>query len=450
MPYIPTTPAEEQQMLATLGIKSIDDLFRDVPKSLRYPDIKLEAGKSEMEVLQEISAMAGRNANADTYKWFLGAGAYNHYVPSIIGAIASRGEFLTAYTPYQPEVAQGTLQAIFEYQSLVTSLTGMDVSNAGHYDGATALAEAAIMALKNGEGQGKKKVLIPATLHPEYIEVLKTYLAPRGAIIETYNSSPSGGGRVGVPQDLACLIAAYPDFLGEIPDDLEGLADAVHAAGALFIVHADPIMLGIFKSPGEYGADIVTAEGQSLGNDLNFGGPYLGVMAVKEALMRKMPGRIVGEAHDDQGRRGFVLTLAAREQHIRREKAVSNICSNEGLAMLRAAIYLSLMGTEGLKGVAELCWNNSHYLASIIEEKAHAKTQSRKGVFFKEFVVELPCDAELVYKKMFDKGIVAGLPLGRYYPDKKNEMLVCVTEKNTKAQMDEYAALLKAVLEEAK
>lgn len=255
---------------------------------------------------------------------------------------------------------------------------------------------------------------------------------------------------MGVPQDLACLIAAYPDFLGEIPDDLEGLADAVHAAGALFIVHADPIMLGIFKSPGEYGADIVTAEGQSLGNDLNFGGPYLGVMAVKEALMRKMPGRIVGEAHDDQGRRGFVLTLAAREQHIRREKAVSNICSNEGLAMLRAAIYLSLMGTEGLKGVAELCWNNSHYLASIIEEKAHAKTQSRKGVFFKEFVVELPCDAELVYKKMFDKGIVAGLPLGRYYPDKKNEMLVCVTEKNTKAQMDEYAALLKAVLEEAK
>jgi glycine dehydrogenase subunit 1 len=440
-------------MLSTLGIKSIDELFRDVPKALRYPDIKLDTGKSEMEVLQKISAMAGRNANADTHKWFLGGGAYNHYVPSIISAIASRGEFLTAYTPYQPEVAQGTLQAIFEYQSLITSLTGMDVSNAGHYDGATALAEAVIMALKNGEGQGKNRVLIPATLHPEYIEVLKTYLAPRGAVIETYSqdaifSSPSGGGWVGAAdKDLACLVASYPDFLGEIPN-LEGIADAVHAAGALFIVHADPIMLGIFKSPGEFGADIVTAEGQALGNDLNFGGPYLGVMAVKEALMRKMPGRIVGEAHDDKGRRGFVLTLAAREQHIRREKAVSNICSNEGLAMLRAAIYLSLMGPEGMKRVAELCWNNAHYLYEKITTEGTDNTE--KKLFFKEFVVKLPCDAEVVYKKMFEKGIVAGLPLGRYYPDRKNELLVCVTEKNTKAEMDEYAAVLKAVLEEAK
>jgi glycine dehydrogenase subunit 1 len=330
----------------------------------------------------------------------------------------------------------------------------MDVSNAGHYDGATALAESVLVALRAGEGAKRNRVLVPESLHPEYRQVLETYLAPRAPVIETYDSSKPGFEASG--DGLACVVAAYPDFFGSIPaalldgQDAGSFADAVHAQGGLLIVHTDPIMLGLFKNPASFGADMVTAEGQCLGNDMNFGGPGLGIMAVKESLMRRIPGRIVGEAFDAQNRRGFVLTLAAREQHIRREKAASNICSNEGLAMLRAAIYLALMGKTGLKQTAELCWHKSHYAAKTLAAlPGCAVPQLKSDVsFFKEFVLSLPVNAEAASEKMFERGIVMGLPLSRYYPERTHEVLVCVTEENTREDIDAYAAALKEVLEE--
>jgi glycine dehydrogenase subunit 1 len=381
--------------------------------------------------------MAATDATADAYGWFLGAGAYDHFIPAAVPYLASRGEFVTAYTPYQPEVSQGTLQAIYEYQSMIAELTGMDVVNASHYDGATALAEAVLMGLRGAPE--RKRVLAPAALHPEYREVLETYLSAFDVKLESYDGSPAEAAR-GAGEELAVLVACYPDFFGRIPD-LEGAADAVHAAGGLFVIHADPVMLGLLKSPGEWGADVVTAEGQSLGNDLSYGGPYLGVMAAREAFVRRMPGRIVGEAHDAQGRRGFVLTLVAREQHIRREKAVSNICSNQGLATLRSCIHLALMGKHGLARAAELCWHRAHYAA---EKIAAIKGFSiAPGTFFKEFVVKTPIDAEKLSERLYGRNIVPGLPLSRYWKERKNELLVCVTEMNSRADIDELVTALR-------
>ncbi|MDR2518394.1 MAG: aminomethyl-transferring glycine dehydrogenase subunit GcvPA, partial [Spirochaetaceae bacterium] len=351
-----------------------------------------------------------------------GAGLYDHFIPAAVGALAAHAGFVTAYTPYQSEVSQGTLQSIFEYQSMIAELTGMEVVNAGHYDGAAALAEGVILALKHSGP--KNRVLIPAGLHPEYRAVLETYLTAFKPAIETYSAPPSS-----LPPDLACFVAAYPDFFGVIPD-LSGAADAVHAAGALFLVHADPLMLALFKSPGAYGADIVSAEGQCLGNDLNFGGPCLGIMAVSSALMRRIPGRIAGEAKDHDNRRGFVLTLSAREQHIRREKAVSNICSNQGLAMLRACIYLALMGKTGLRDAAEHCWHKAHYAASRIAELKGFEVGP--GLFFKEFVVKLPG----AYDERLFPDLVPGFPLSRYFPERKQELLICVTEKHSRHDID--------------
>jgi glycine dehydrogenase subunit 1 len=470
-------------MLAALGRASIEELFADIPRQFRFPPLDLDEGLSETETLREISALADRNINADTSLWFLGAGAYNHFVPAAVGALASRGEFLTAYTPYQAEVSQGTLQAIFEYQSMIAGLTGMDVVNAGHYDGAAALAEAVIMALKHAGagtagGSAIPRVLIPEGLHPEYREVLKTYLGPLYRAVESYSGDPvsaaegaknaaAGNAKTDAAAEtagnagtdtaagtsgpaLACLVAAYPDFFGIIPD-LEGAAEAVHAAGGLLIVQADPIMLGLFKSPGEYGADIVTAEGQCLGNDMNYGGPFLGIMAVTGELMRRIPGRIAGEARDAAGRRGYVLTLSAREQHIRRERAVSNICSNQGLVMLRSCIYLALLGKQGLRQAAELCWRLSHYAASELAKLPGFSAAG--GTFFKEFVLKLPytfsarrggglSSASEAAEALYQKNIVPGLPLSRYFPGRTNELLVCVTENNSKADIDRLTAAL--------
>jgi glycine dehydrogenase subunit 1 len=428
MPFIPVTPAQRDDMLKTLGISSTDELFAEIPQELRFPALDLPEGLSETETLREIADLAELNAGADQYRWFLGAGAYDHFIPAAVGALASRGEFLTAYTPYQAEVSQGTLQATFEYQSMIAELTGMDVVNAGHYDGASALAEAALMALK---ATGNRRVLLPGDLHPEYRQVLETYLDAAGAVIETYAGSPAQA--AGTEEGLACLVAAYPGFFGAIPD-VTGAAEAIHRRGGLFIVAADPLMLGLFQSPGAFGADIVTAEGQSLGNELNYGGPFLGIMAVTEALTRKLPGRIVGEARDHAGRRGFVLTLAAREQHIRREKAVSNICSNQGLITLRSCIYLSLMGKQGLRRAAELCWHKSHYAARQIA--ALPGCSLAPGLFFKEFTVTLPGSAEEAAEGLYRQHIVPGLPLSRYFPERANDLLVCVTEKNTRADID--------------
>ena len=443
MPYIPITETQRDEMLRSLGLSSIEELFCEIPKEHRFPPLNIDEGLSETEVLEEIAELAEQNLAAGK-QWFLGAGCYNHFIPSAVGALASRGEFLTAYTPYQSEASQGTLQAIFEYQSMIASLFGMEVANAGHYDGATALAEAVIIALKEKNGAEQQRVLIPASLHPEYREVLIAYLASYNPVIEEYSGVPADA-PAGTPVGgIACLVSAYPDFFGIIPN-LEGAAEAVHAAGGLFIVHADPIMPGLFKSPGEYGADMVTAEGQSLGNDMNSGGPLLGIMAVTKELMRKIPGRIVGETTDSSGRKGFVLTLSAREQHIRRERAVSNICSNQGLSMLRSCIYLSLMGRRGLRETAELCWHRSHYAAARIAAlpgfSVNAETAADPnagGNFFKEFTVTLPSGktAENVCHSLIARGIVPGLPLSRYFPERKNELLICVTENNSKASID--------------
>lgn len=446
MPYIPVTHTQRDEMLRTLGIASIEELFREIPEERRFPPLNLDEGLSEFEVLREAAALAERNLHAGKTRWFLGAGCYRHFIPQAVAALASRGEFLTAYTPYQAEVSQGTLQAIFEYQSMIAALFGMDVVNAGHYDGAAALAEAAIIALKEKES---RRVLLPAGLHPEYRETLESYLAPWEPVIETYTGDPAAA-PFGAPKgDIACLVAAYPDFFGTIPH-LAGAAGAVHEAGGLFIVHADPLMAGLFKSPGEYGADIVTAEGQCLGNDMNYGGPLLGIMAVTKELMRKIPGRIVGEAHDAAGRRGFVLTLSAREQHIRRERAVSNICSNQGLAMLRSCVYLALMGKRGLRETAEQCWRLSHHAAAVIAAlpgfTAAPEAGGPEGAFWREFTVTLPDggpDAETAYRILLDKGIAPGLPLSRYFPERKNELLVCVTETSSPADIEALASALK-------
>jgi len=441
MPYVPVTDDQREDMLHKLGVVSTSELFDDLPERRRYPRIDLDDGLSESEVLRELSAFAAANAEAGSYRWFLGAGAYNHFIPSVVPYLASRGEFLTAYTPYQPEVSQGTLQAVFEYQSMIAELTGLDAVNASHYDGATALAEAVLMALR-GDGE-RTLVLLPDGLHPEYRAVLEPYLSAFPAVMETYAGDPSEAAsraEKSSPGKLAALVACYPDFFGRIPE-LSGAGEAVRAAGGLFIVSCDPIMLGLMKSPGAWGADIATAEGQSLGNELSFGGPYLGVMATSNELVRRMPGRIVGEARDAEGRRGFALTLVAREQHIRREKAVSNICSNQGLATLRACIYLAIMGKAGLKKTAELCWHRAHYAAKRIADTPGFSIEP--GLFFKEFVVKTPIEAEALAARLHERRIVPGLPLSRYYPERTHELLVCVTEMNGRADIDDLIESLR-------
>lgn len=437
MPFIPNTDSDRSRMLAVIGKPSVESLFGDIPEKLRYPELDLPPALSEMEILREIEALAAKNLSSSTCAWFLGAGAYNHFIPSLVPAIASRGEFLSAYTPYQPEVSQGTLQAIFEYQSMAGSLFGVEAMNASHYDGATALAEAVLMAARNAPG--RDTVLLPAALHPEYKEVIRTYLEPLDVKFREYAGSPASAA-ASLDPSAACLVAAYPDFEGRV-HDLSGVADAVHAAGALLVVHADPILLGLFKSPGELGADIVTAEGQALGNAMNYGGPFLGMMGAASKYVRKMPGRIAGQATDAQGRRGFVLTLSAREQHIRREKALSNICSNQGLVMLQACIYLATLGKNGLRKVAELCWHKAHYAAAEIAKLPGFSVT--KDTFFKEFLVKTPVPAQSIYDKLSRRCVVPGLPLSRYWPDRTHELLVCVTEMNTKEQIDLLAASLK-------
>jgi len=431
MSFISNMKKDRDIMLDKIGIDSVDELFKDVPSGKRFPEVDMPLALSEPEILHELSKMSAANASAECYDWFLGGGIYNHFVPSVVGALISRGEFLTAYTPYQPEVSQGTLSAIFEYQTMISELTGMEVVNASHYDGATALAEAAIMSVRST--RKRNRVVIAPGLHPEYLEVIKTYL--QGLDIELSE---------GIPDDkTAGYIVQNPTFTGEIID-VQAESDKAHEAGALLIVHTDPIALGILESPGACGADIVTAEGQCLGVGMNFGGPLLGIFATTAKHIRKMPGRIIGETVDQCGIKGCVLTFAAREQHIRREKATSNICSNQGLAALSAAIYLAAMGKSGFKKVAELCWHKAHYAAGEIG-KIKGFSIKTKGNFFKEFLVETPIPAEELFGKLKDKYIMAGLPLSRLKENHKNEMLICVTEVNGKNQIDRLVSALKEV-----
>ncbi|HEU5276902.1 MAG TPA: aminomethyl-transferring glycine dehydrogenase subunit GcvPA, partial [Xanthobacteraceae bacterium] len=364
MSYVPHTDRERRAMLEAIGLTRMEDLFADVPAEVRFPKLDLPPPVSEPELAREMRALAAQNAALDPALSFLGAGTYHHFRPATVDYVLSRGEFYTSYTQYQPEVSQGMLQALFEYQSMICRLTGMEVSNASHYDGATALAEAVLLALNVGAGKRNKVVLSPA-VHPHYREVVKTYLrAGHPATLVGDDDPAADVGRLTalVDRDTAALVIQNPNFFGAC-EPVDGLAEAVHAAGALLIVVADPIALGLFRPPGDYGADVVVAHGQSLGIPPAFGGPHLGIFAARMADVRRLSGHLVGETVDAEGRRGYVLTLATREQHIRRAKATSNICTNSALCALGAAAYLATMGKRGLRRVAELCFHNSHHAA---------------------------------------------------------------------------------------
>jgi len=442
--YVLHTEAERRGMLEAIGVDSVEDLFADVPSEARYPELDLLSPLSEMEVLQELGRVSERNLDLDHHACFLGAGAYNHYVPSIVGHVTGRAEFYTAYTPYQPEISQGTLQSVFEYQSMICDLTGMEVANASHYDGATSVAEAVIMALNVARGK-RNKVVVSPFVHPEYRETTRTYT--QGMRVAVTGDEDT---QIGVASlldlldgDTACLVVQSPNFFGEI-EDLAGVAEAVHAAGALLIVATNPISLGLFRPPGEYEADIVVGEGQPLGNHVSFGGPYLGFFACRRKHVRKMAGRLVGETVDTEGRRAYVLTLSTREQHIRRERATSNICTNQALCALAASVYLAAMGRQGLARVAELCYHKAHYAAQRIAELPGFSLESSK-TFFNEFVIRCPRPVDEINLLLLDRGIIGGYDLSHAYPHVEGCMLVCVTELNTREQIDDLVEALREV-----
>jgi len=444
MPYVPHTDADRKAMLAEIGVSSIEELFADVPEEVRFPELKLPKPLSEPEILKELRAMSERNADLDHYACFLGAGAYNHFVPSVVNHVIGRSEFYTAYTPYQPELSQGTLQTIFEYQTMICALTGMEVANASHYDGATALAEAALVAVRISRGKRKKVIISPA-VHPEYRQTLRTYTRGTDILVagDEDLTRELDDLKAMLDEDTACLIVQNPNFFGQL-EEVDGLADAVHEAGALLIVAVDPISLGLFRPPGEYGADIVVGEGQSLGNAISFGGPYLGIFACLDKYKRRMPGRLVGETVDVEGKRGYVLTLTPREQHIRREKATSNICTNEALCALAAGAYLAAMGKTGLCKVAELCYHKAHYAAQRIAAIPGFELRDDKP-FFKEFVVRCPKPPADINRQLLQRKIIGGYELGKAYPHLADCMLFCVTEMNTREEIDRLVEALQEV-----
>ena len=435
MSYIPHTDADRADMLKTIGVQSMDELFDRVPDEQRFPKLDLPDGMSEMEVAWELSGLARANVNAGDYATFLGAGAYNHFVPSIVNHVLLRSEFYTAYTPYQPEVSQGTLQAIFEYQSMMVALTGMEAANASHYDGATALAEAVTLARAQYRGKRTKVILSPG-VNPQYRAVARTYHQGSGMKFVGDKGSATLTDLVDMlDDDTAMLVVSYPNFFGQI-EDFSTLAESVHKAGALLCMVVDPIALGLFKSPGELGADVVVGEGQPLGIPLSFGGPYLGFFATKEEFVRKIAGRVVGQTVDKHGRRAFVMTLRPREQDIRREKATSNICTNQGLMALAACVYMSAMGKHGLRKVAELCYHKAHYAAEQLNALNGYSVDMSKP-FFKEFVLTCPRPvAELNDYLLEHWGIIGGYDLSTDLPGRENQMLVAVTEMNIKDEID--------------
>jgi glycine dehydrogenase subunit 1 len=448
MRYIPNSKEEQAEMLELLGLKQSSDLFRSIPESVRLSRLlDVTEPMAETEVIGAMEALAGDNAGA-TKPSFLGAGVYSHYSPTIVDYLIQRSEFFTSYTPYQPEVSQGTLQYIFEFQTLVCQLTGMDVANASMYDGSTSLAEAVLMAERVTK---RNKVLIASSVHPEYVEVTKTYTRHGDARIESL-ASDSKSGRLDMSEldridsETSCVVVQSPNFFGCI-EDVEAIAEKVHAAGAmLVVVVTEAISLGLLKTPGECGADIVVAEGQSFGIPMSFGGPHLGMFACKEKFVRNMPGRLAGIAYDKDGKQGFVLTLATREQHIRREKATSNICTNQGLIALAATIYMEAMGKKGLREVAEQNLQKAAYAAERIKAVDGFEI-AFDSPFFNEFTVRCNGDAsEILEKLRTEHGIIGGLALDKYFPERKNEFLVCVTEINSREQIDKLADGLNKVV----
>jgi glycine dehydrogenase subunit 1 len=448
MTYVPHTDAERSEMLGVIGVTRIEDLFADIPARVRSPELRLPPPASELDIAREMRSLAVRNIGIDPSLSFLGAGTYQRFRPATVDYVLSRGEFSTSYTQYQPEVSQGMLQALFEYQSMICRLTGMEVSNASHYDGATALAEAVLLAVNVGQGRRNKVIVSPAA-HPQYREVIKAYLrgTDAAAVIGDENPATDIDSLTALlDQNTAALVIQNPNFFGQF-EAVDGLAETVHRRGALLIVVVDPISLGLFKPPGEYGADVVVAEGQSLGLPASFGGPHLGIFACRMAHVRRLSGHLVGETTDIDGRRGYVLTLATREQHIRRAKATSNICTNSALCALGAAVYLATMGKAGLRQVAELCYHRSHYAAAEIGKiKGFAvNPQSPGKSFFQEFVVRLPYSAADMNKRLREQGIIGGYDLGRDYPQLEQHMVFAVTEVNTRESIDRLVRALREV-----
>lgn len=445
-PYIPNTEADVKKMLDVLGLDSVDRLFDDIPESVRFTR-RLNLGEplSEPEVSKKIKSIARKNLCTDDLVCFRGAGAYDHAIPSVVHHLISRSEFYTAYTPYQPEISQGTLRAIFEFQTMISNLTGLDVANASMYDGATATAEAAMLAAASAKGD---TIVMSETIHPQVREVVKTYMRFNDMKVVEIPADANGvtdqaALENAVDANTVGVIVQNPNFFGNI-EDCTKATELAHANKALMIMNVDPISLGLIKTPGEYGADIAVGEGQPLGNTLNFGGPYLGFMTANKKHMRKLPGRIAGQTVDIDGKRAFTLTLQAREQHIRREKATSNICSNQALNALCATIYMGLLGREGLKEVAEQSAKKAYYAKRKLIETGMFKSVY-DGPFFREFVLETPYNVDELNKKLAEKGFLGGYNLKEHAPSGVNRVLFCVTEKRTKGEIDELVQALEAI-----
>ena len=458
--YIPNTLDEQRKVLSTLGLNSVDDLFLDIPESFRNPSLNLPGPLSELEIQQELAALASRNRPLNSGPSFLGAGSYHHFVPAVIKALVTRGEFLTAYTPYQAEASQGTLQVIFEFQTLVCNLFDMEVANAGMYDGATGLAEGVLMACRVTK---RNKVVLSQTLSPTYQRVIRTYCQAQG--IETVTVAPENfSENSSIDGEAACFVVQYPNYFGYI-EDLGKQTAAAHDQGALIVVSTDATALGMFNPPGHFGADIVTAEGQPLGIPASFGGPYVGLFATKEEFIRQMPSRLSGRTVDTRGNTGYVLTLQTREQHIRRERATSNICTNEALYALAATVYLAAMGKQGVRQVAELCYHKAHYAAAKIASLP-GYSLPIDGTFFQEFVVRCPAPPAEINRKLLEHNILGGLDLSEpsfldpshgerlssFPPNEggikgglSNCMLLCVTEMNSRQDIDALVSALSEV-----
>ena len=442
--YLPDTEQDKKEMLDLLNMSSIEELFADIPSELRLEgELNIPEADSEPVLLKKMQKLAARNINADQYPTFLGAGTYDHYIPSVVDHMISRSEFYTAYTPYQPEISQGELQAIFEFQTMVSELTGMDVANSSMYDGFTSLAEAASLAVATTR---RSKVLVSKAVHPESRAILSTVSKGQGYTVEEVSLAIDVTDleelKQQIEKDTAAVIVQYPNFFGSI-EDLAEIKKIAEEKGALFVVSSNPLALALLQSPGKLGADIVIGDMQPLGIPMSFGGPHCGYFAVKQKYMRKIPGRIVGQSHDDKGKRGFVLTLQAREQHIRRDKATSNICSNQALNALASSICMSALGKQGIRQMAQRNFDKADYMAKSLGKKGF--NILNKSAFFNEFVVELPCSVKEVSSKLLEAGFIGGYDLGIDYGF-DNQMLIAVTEQRSKEEIDQFVEVLEAVV----
>ncbi|MGM0472170.1 MAG: aminomethyl-transferring glycine dehydrogenase subunit GcvPA [Bacillota bacterium] len=442
-PYLPHTEEDREKLLDGIGIDSVDELFTDIPEEVKL-DRELDLGEplAEMEIKERMKNLSDKNEDLTDYTSFLGAGVYDHFVPSTVDHIISRSEFYTAYTPYQPEISQGYLQAIFEYQTMICELTGMDVANASMYDGATALAEAALMS--TAVKRRRREIVVSAAISPESMKVLETYCTATDLTLKVvdFNDGVTDIDQLeeAITEETASVLVQTPNFFGQI-EDLEAMADLVHDKGALFVAATNPVSLAVLEAPGNLGVDIVVGEGQSLGNDQNFGGPHFGFFASTKRNMRRLPGRIVGETVDDEGNKGYVLTLQTREQHIRRERATSNICSNQALNALAATVYLTLMGKQGLKEVASQSLKKAHYAAEEIA-KLDGYEVEFDGSFFNEFVIKADKSVSEINDALLEHDILGGYDLAKDFSELDNSMLLAVTEKRTKEEIDQLVSLL--------